>query len=508
MAEASNSVPPDGADAYSGGRSGNVAPRRTWLILVVTIAAGVVTASAFVLSDLSSHEAQAVLPLAWHLPDRCYQYCQFASAGGVLYTLIQQSQPAGLLEDLATYFSLQAYNWSSGSVLWSVANFTVWGLWASTSLFVNAGTVAVVVSGDGEWVPGQNGPPVWLGTQSSTFVFEWNASTGDLLNETHYGSYASGIGFWGVSESQGWIAVADAAGGSSTALIQSIPMVDHSGTYDEWNATLNPGSLPSSFCDQTLRLFQVGGVVSLWVTGGQGSVTVLSGSNGSELWQGEVPGWSSMVAETEGCQPESLAAGRSGLYYLAEVGGSAAIEHFDLANQTSTPVVNLSNVNATLVGLSLLQAGELAVTDTQNNIYSVFSLAGAHLWSLGLNITVGAYSGDGYGANVWGTVVQPVELGVGSLLLSMEFSGGGQSCSGLPCNGSLGYSLPMDVVNASSGRVSWDSSYETSVCFGPCSSGLSIYAPVIGSAFGPYAVFEVYSGGSGSCSVAYFAAAK
>ncbi len=469
---------------------------------MVTVAASLVAASVFV---LTSQRGQSVLPVAWRLPDRCYQYCQFASAGGVLYTLARQNEPSGEIANLATYFSLQAYNWSSGSVLWSVSNFTVWGLWWNPpALFVSGGTLAVVASADGEWIPGQSEPPVWSGPQASTFLLEWNASTGAFLNETHYGSYGI-TGFWAATESQGWIAVAAAPAGSSAAVVQSIPMVVHSGSYVSWNTTIDPGTLPSSYCGSGLRLFEVGGTVSLWVTGGQGIVTLLAGASGTQLWQGPVPGWSSMMTATGGCQPVDLAVGLSALYYVGEVAAGAAIELFNPTTHTTSVVTNLSNTNATSGGLSLLPVGELVVTDIRHNTYSAYSPSGAHLWTRGLNITVGIYTGNGYAASVWGTVVRPVELGTGSMLLSMVIEGGSVSCSGLSCTGALGYSLPLEIVNDTTGQTLWQGSYDSAECFGGCSGAPPVYTPLIGSGTEPYLVFTVYSGSSGSCLVARFA---
>ena len=502
MAAGPHEVPATAAEATSAGRYRAAGRRWTWLVLIFAVAAVLVATSVYVLSNQG---AESVLPVAWHLPDRCYQYCQLSSAGGVLYTLLRQNQPNGIIADGATYFSLQAYNWSSGTILWSVANFTVWGVWLSTptALFVDRGTVAVVVSGDGEWVPGQGGPPVWFGPQYSTFVFEWNASTGLFLNQTHYGAYEDGIAYWGASESQGWIAVALASAGSSNGLIQSIPMVTHSGAYSPWSATVDPGTLPSAYCGPAFRVIQVEGMVSLWVSGGQSLVTLLSGSSGTELWQGAIPGWSSMETNSSGCQPESLAYGPQGLYYIERSGSGSAIELFNPTTHTSSTVASLSDTNASYDGLTLLQSGELIVADTLHDNYSAFSQTGTHLWTLGLTITVGRYSGNGFAANVWGTVLQPVELGTNSILLSMTSGGGGQSCNDPTCVGTLYYSLPLEIVNDSTAAISWQSSYQSNTCFGGCSGAPPSYAPVIGS--GSYVVFEVYSGGSGSCLVARFA---
>ncbi len=504
MAAGPQEMPLPADEFSSASRPGDVRRRRTRWILVITICAGLVIASVYVLSNL---RAPSVLPIAWHLPDRCYQFCQFASAGGVLYTLVHLNHPYGLIANLATYFSLQAYDWSTGSVLWNVANFTVWGvgvLGVAPALFVYGGTVAVVVSGDGEWVPGQFGPPVWFGPQSSTFVFQWNATTGAFLDQNHYGAYYGGFDFWGASESLGWISAAVQPVGSSNALIQSIPMVGHSGTYEEWNATVDLGDFPSSFCAPTLRVFQVAGMVSLWVSGGQSLATLLSGSNGTELWQGEIPGWSSMATHTSGCQPENVAAGPSGQYYIGQNGSSAAIEYFDPVTQTSSTVVNLSGTNASMDGLSLLRSGELIVTDTLHDAYSAFSPVGAHLWTLGLDLTVRDYTGNVYG-NVWGTVVRPVELGTNSVFLSLDFEGGSYGCGRPPCGGSIEFSLPMEIVNATTAAISWSSSYDSMLCVGGCGGGPPSYTPEIGSNSGPFLVFTVYGGDSGSCVVARFA---
>lgn len=470
-------------------------PRRTmWLVLGAIFAAGVVVAAAFV---LSSHGAQALLPVAWQLPDRCYGNCQYASGEGVLYTLMYLNQPSGLTEDLATYLSLQAYNWSSGAVLWSVANFSVWGLWPPWShphLFVNNGTVGVVLAANGEWVPGQPGPPVWFGGEASTFVFEWNASTGVLLNETHYGMYAGETGFWSASESQGWIAVADVENGPSGALIQSIPTTVHPGAHREWNTTVDPGGLPTSWCGPGVHVLQAGGTVSLWVSGNQSQVTVLSAATGTVLWQGEVPGWSSMETDTVGCQPESLTAGVSGVYYIDGSGSSAAITLLDPATHAATTVTNLSNTNATSDALNLLPDGELVVTDTVHDAYSAFSSTGTHLWTLALDITKEA---DDSGLDVWGTVVQPVELGPDSIFVSMAVG------NGVPSSAEIG--LPMEILNDSSGALSWQSSYVSWECGTPCASWPPDYQPMIGSGTGPYLLFELYSGNSASVFVARFA---
>ena len=477
-------------DGDFGGRYSYPGHRRLWWVLVVAIVACVVVASSYV---LLSQKSTPVIPVAWSLPARCYQYCQFASDGTSLYVLVDLNSPEGMIADLASYFTLQAYDWSSGKLLWSVANFTVWGVWASTPVFVFGGTVAVVASGDGEWVPGQSGPPEWFGPQSSTFVFEWNASTGDFLNQSHYGTYYGGIAAWSATEAQGWIAVAAGAYASPNLSVQSIPMPVHSARYGKWVVNVNPGTLPSNFCGPVLHVFLAAGTLSIWATGGASLATVLNGSTGVTLWQGIVAGWSSVESEYSGCLPMNVVSSASGLYYVGGNGMNAAIDLFDPANQLTSTVVNLSGTNVSGDGLNLEPGGEFVVTDTFHDTYSAFSFSGVPLWSRGLNISVVSSTGLG---QVFASTVRPISLGPDSLFLFLEFSEGGMSG-----NGSIEYNLPLEAVNATTGSLLWQSAYTNTMCSGSCGgAGSEIYWPVIGA--GSYLVVTVYHDGNWSCVVA------
>ena len=474
---------------------GGVWKRRIWALLAIGVAVSVIGASVYV---LTTEKTPQVIPVAWNLPNRCYQFCQFASDNTTLYSLVSLNSPEGLIPGLAAYYSLQAYQWSTGRLLWSVANFTMWGVaepWAPPAVFVYGGTVVAVFLADGEWVPGQPGGPEWLGTQFSTFVLEWNASTGAFLNQTHYAIYPGWPAEWAVTESDGWIATAAPLVGTSYNFsVQTVPVPGNKTTYAEWDQTVHVGTLPSEGCLlPDPQIFISAGTVSLWASGGEGLTTILSGTTGSELWQGPVTGWPSLESDEYGCPFANVVGGPSGLYYIQ----NGTFPHVDLFNpltRASSPVANLSGTSVYGDELSLLPNGELVVTDSSHDTYWAFSPAGVRLWIKTLNLSIVS---SPYGFSVWGFNAPPVLLGTGTLFLYTVFSGG--SGSG---NGTVDYNLPFEVVNDTTGTPVWSSSYQGSLCYGPCPSLATVYTPVIGS--GQYLVFALFSKGAGSCLVVRF----
>ena len=463
--------------------------RRVGVMGGAILVAALVAASAYA---VLSRPPGSFLPVAWDLPGRCYQYCGFATQNGTLFVLMSLNSPEGAVQDLASYFSLSAYSLVNGALLWIVSNFTLWGLWTQR-LFVYGTTVAVVAFGDGEWVPGQQGPPFWNGSSESVLTLEWNATSGAFVNQTQYRTAIEGLFLWSLDESQGWIVAVGVPWGSN-ATVLTIPMRDHSTSYGEWNESVSIGTLPSGGCPPFFTAFLVNRTVSIWAAGAQNLTTVLKGSTGAELWQGRVAGWYASE-EAYGCPPSTnVVPGPNQLYYVAGTGVYGSIDQFNPSTHTEETVASLRGTQVDGDELSYVPSGELILTESAQEVYRAYSVGGIELWNRSLPIV---QVGGAYGDTAGGIVAQPILFESNSVLLYAVWSWA-SGASGT----AVDIQVPFQSVNASTGAIVWQSTYQTSVCLGSCGSLPTSYTPLAGD--GPFIVFSVYSAGATSCDVARF----
>ncbi len=468
---------------------GNRRKRWPWTVLAVTVVVSVVGASLYYIFE---PKTSSVLATAWSMPRACNP-CGVAINAQDVYrlTLANESEYGD------TNYTVEAYNLSTGASAWpSVSVFIEagFGEYEGTfgtiaPLFANNNTLSLVLAGEGEWTTGQS-IPVNL-TYCAIFVFEWNATTGSFLGAQRTGDIGGCLTFVAATQGAGWIVVDWIPSNQypvTNISIATFPEQSPSSQYAMWSRYISVG--PLSWEGWPLFPLTIGdGLITISEMGGNNTTAILGGSSGDSLWEGPLPMWLAAGDNpfgTVGYFDNVVQAGGC-LDYIAKNGSYGDLMSFNLTTHSSSLLsgIPVSGGQLDTTELSIEPSGDLTVTNPPNGSYYVYSATGRPLWSTQIGLTVDSAPSGG---SVGGIADEPLEMGGGYLFVTIfeDFS----SCSG-PTGStcSFTFTVPLLVLNGSTGAVLWQSSYTSSFIMGNPgpSTAPALFLPVL--AQGQHLVF-------------------
>jgi hypothetical protein len=402
-----------------------------------------------------------------------------------------------------TNYSLEAFNLSTGAQLWSPVTIYVaqaFGMFGTAiqnrpPLFIDHDTLSFVVAGSAEQVTGQTGVSNQPGCVA--YVLEWNASTGAFLGAHRTGPLGSCIAFLYATEDAGWITVAwfaEVGSAPTNISVETFPEPNPSPLYAAWTDRVAIG--PDNWEGWPIfPLTMGGGKITISEMAGNNTTAVLNGLTGTVLWQNPLTGW---VATGDNLDLvnyfNNVALDGGNLAYISESDSIAYLSELNLSTFTSYRLAALpiSGYAIDVTELETVGGGELVATDAATHTYFAFSSSGQALWNRTLSITE---TSGAYGDYVQGALYEPLIMG-GNELLGTLFQ---DEAGGPGVNFTIGYSVPIQVMNGTTGEITWQTSYTSTIDISqPASPPPDGYFPIAG--VGDYLVYQ--HGLSGALSVA------
>jgi len=410
------------------------------------VIAVLVAVSTVAVYEFYARPASPPLPVAWTVPTSCGD-CTVATSNHTLFVL-------GLLNQSshgASNYSISAYNFSTGALLWRSPAFTIWEIGgfvgSGSTFFVNRDTLTFVDQGEKVTVPG-------YGTQApgfcSFFILEWNATSGQYLGTSRTDSPYSCPAIAYVAHDQGWLSLAYLGSWPSTSnlTVQTFSEPKHSNTYRAWSERLDLGTPRGSDFIPDYFFLMTDGDVVISTTLGSNLTTVLNGTTGGIEWVGPLPEWfipsfSPYILN----EPKNLLTSSTGLYYIAQNGSTVTLRSFNLTSHSSVTVTELIGVSALWSDLTRTPSGHFLVTDLADRTYSCYTSGGAFLWNRTLSVQV-------TGGTSTPELAVPFPIGSGELFLAFQ-----SFAEGVEGKSTVTTTTPFLLVSESDGDVEWHSSY-------------------------------------------------
>jgi hypothetical protein len=439
-------------------------PRRSGAALTIGVVAGLVIGY-LLLGPVPTH---GPIPTLWSASGGSNPWGVAANRNDVFRLIVDNETDVG-----NTNYTILANNLTTGATAWPSIGVFVredFGIYQSTfgevaPFFANNNTLSLVVYGTGERVSGQAAAINLSGFQ--ILVLEWNAATGVFLGEQNY-SNGEPFGFTYVTaiQSDGWLVVDEISSYPATSIwIQTFPELTPGSQFERWNVNV---SIPAyNWSSWPLLAMTAGdGLLTFTVLQGNGTTILLSESSGAVVWKGLTP----TLYSGEGRQGtvgyyDDIARSGDGLYFLGQNGSVLSLDRFDLSTHSFATIVGALPVTSSRFPSIELESelnGNLIVTDAWDGIYYGFSSIGELLWTDHVELTATTVPSDG---GLSALAFEPIEFPDGMVFTALFED---QSWVSGPTGGSYNFvfSMPLQLLNGTTGGVVWQSSYSASFTMG------------------------------------------